>query len=31
MDTGTTKGRLDSWFRVAQAIGVDIGELFRVL
>jgi DNA-binding XRE family transcriptional regulator len=31
METGTTNGRVDSWFRVAQAFGVEIGDLFKAL
>lgn len=31
METGTTNGRVDSWFRVAQAFGLEIGELLKAL
>lgn len=31
METGTTNGRVDSWFRVAHAFGLEIGELLRAL
>jgi len=31
METGTTHGRLDSWFRIAQAFDLDLGELLRKL
>lgn len=31
MQKGTTNGRLDSWFSVAQALGVKPGEFFSVL
>jgi DNA-binding XRE family transcriptional regulator len=29
METGTTNGRLDSWFRIAQAFGISIAELLE--
>ncbi|GAA3737629.1 hypothetical protein GCM10022239_11680 [Leifsonia bigeumensis] len=31
METGTTNGRLDSWFRVAQAFDLDLGTLLKAL
>lgn len=31
METGTTNGRLESWFRLAQAFGIELGELLRDL
>lgn len=31
METGTTNGRVDSWFRVAQAFGLEVGELLKTL
>lgn len=31
MQKGTTNGRLDSWFSVAQAFDVEPGEFFSVL
>ncbi|MGN6272164.1 MAG: helix-turn-helix transcriptional regulator [Protaetiibacter sp.] len=31
METGTTHGRLESWFRIAQAFDLDLGELLRKL
>lgn len=31
MEHGTSKGHVDSWFRVAQAFGIDPGEFFSVL
>ena len=31
MQKGTTNGRLDSWFSVAQAFEVEPGEFFSVL
>ena len=31
METGTTNGRLESWFRIAQALDVSVGELFSRL
>lgn len=31
IETGTTHGRLESWFRIAQAFGVDLGDLLKPL
>ena len=31
MQKGTTNGRLDSWFSVAQAFDIEPGEFFGVL
>jgi putative transcriptional regulator len=31
IETGTTHGRLESWFRIAQAFDVELGQLLRVL
>lgn len=31
MEHGTTNGRLDSWFRVAESFGIPAGEFFSVL
>lgn len=31
MEHGETNGRLESWFRVAQAFGITPGEFFAVL
>ena len=31
MEHGTTNGRLESWFRVAEAFGVPLGELVAVI
>jgi len=31
METGTTNGRLGSWFRVAQAFDVEFSDLVRLL
>lgn len=31
METGTTNGRLASWFRVAQAFDVELSELVKLL
>ena len=31
METGTTNGRVDSWFRVSQAFGLEVGDLLRAL
>jgi len=31
METGTTNGRLASWFRVAQAFDVELSDLITVL
>lgn len=27
IETGTTNGSLESWFRISQALGVEFGEL----
>lgn len=31
IESGTTHGRLDSWFRIAQAFDVELGQLLRAL
>jgi putative transcriptional regulator len=31
METGTTNGRLASWFRVAQAFDTELSELVKLL
>ena len=31
METGTTHGRVESWFRIAQAFGIELGELLKRL
>lgn len=27
METGTTNGRLESWFRISQAFGIELNQL----